>query len=291
MNPSISRAAALLFCLPLAILAAEDDDRTDLTVTHPLHSSEKTGAARLTRFSGVHLSWNDENRIVAASLNGTDATNHTVALAARLLGLRTLSLAPLPRTYLTDAGLAPLASHPALRSLSIHGNRLSDEALVHIQNIPTLEILILQGNFTNDALETVAVLPNLKHLDLTQSYINDTGLVDLPPLPHLETLILNQTDITHAGLESIAELKRLAHLHVGDTAVDDGAVEHLKNLVQLETLFIKRTNISAEGVADLLPALPPTCKIIHDGGTDRGQREPQTAMARGGPLAQWQESP
>lgn len=290
MNRSTPLVFVPLLCLPVVTLAAEENELTDLTVSRPLSPAEKTSAARLTRFGGVRLFWNDKNRIVAASLNGTDATNHTVALTARLSGLRTLSLTPLPRTYLTDAGLAPLASHPALRSLRISGNRLSDKALVHLQTIPNLEILILHGNFTNDALDTISVLPNLKHLDLTQSHINDMGLARLPQLPHLETLILNQTDITNAGLQSIGELKKLAHLYVGDTAVDDGAVARLEDLVQLETLFIKRTSISEEGVAQLLPALPPTCKIIHDGGTNRGQREPQTAMARAS-LTPWREAP
>ncbi|MGM0490287.1 MAG: hypothetical protein ACQESR_26470 [Planctomycetota bacterium] len=290
MNRLTSLLAPLLLCLPVITLAAEDEDRTDLSVSHPLYPVEKNSAARLTRFGGIHLSWNDQNRIVAASLNGTDATNHAVALTARLLGLRALSLAPLSRTDLTDDGLAPLASHPALRSLRISGDRLSDHALVHIRTISSLEILILHGNFTNATLETISVLPNLKHLDLTQSHVNDMGLAHLPRLPHLETLVLNETDITTDGLDSIAELKKLAHLYLGDTAMDDGAVEQLKNLVQLETLFIKRTNISAEGVGELLPALPPTCKIIHDGGTDRGQRDPQTAMVHA-PLTHWHESP
>lgn len=289
MNTSTVLTAALL-CLPLLAFAQEENDAVDLTVPHPLHAAEKQSAAQLTRFAGVRLSWNDQNRVVAASLMGTDATNHNVALVSRLLGLRTLSITPLPQNHLTDRGLAPLAGHPTLQSLKLCGNRLTDRALVHIQRIPTLEILVLHGNFTNTALETISALPHLKHLDLTQSYVNEAGLVHVTELPHLETLILNQTDVGNAGLDSIAQLKELAHLYLGNTAADDGAVKHLQNLVQLETLFIERTNISEQGVAELLQALPPTCEIIHDGGRDPGQREPQTAMVHT-LVTQWQASP
>lgn len=280
MSPVNSLASALLVCLPAIAFAAGEEDLPDLSVEQALTSAEKQAAVRLTRLSSTHLAWNDENRIVSARLYGTDANKRNIELASRIAGLRVLSVIALPQNYLTDNALAPLTSHPELQLLNLTGGQFSDNALAYIQTIPTLEVLILHGNFTDAALETVSSLPNLEHLDLTQTQVTDAGLAHLTQLAGLEVLILNETHISNSGLESISELKKLSHLYLGDTAVNDAAMEQLKKLVQLETLFIKRSNISAEGVAKLLPALPPNCRVIHDAGTDRGEREPRTAMAQ-----------
>ena len=287
MNPANSLASALLVFLPAITLAAADENLPDLTVTQPLTRAERAAAVRLARLSSADLQWNDENRIIAVRLKGTDANNQNIALASQLAGLRVLTVMALPQNYLTDDGLAPLASRPKLQVVSLSGAQLTDNALLHLQMTDTLKVLILQGNFTDVALEMISGLPNLEHLDLSQSHITDDGLARLPQLVNLEVLIANDTDITSGGLESLVQLKKLSHLYLGGTAVNDEAVEQLKKLAQLETLFLKRTNISGEGIGRLLPALPPSCRVIHDAGTDLGEREPQTAMARTS-ASQWQ---
>ncbi len=280
MKYAIRFTALLLACLPSVALAAEGSGEPDLTVTQPLTQIEKTSAAQLSRLHSVRLWWNDDNRIVCVSLKGTDANNRAVALSSHLPGLRALVLVALPQNHLTDNGLAPLASHSELQLLSISGDRLSDNALLHIQAISTLQVLVLNGNFTDAALEIISTLTNLRQLDLTQAHITDVGLTHLAKLTNLQTLILNGTHVGNDGVTSIVPLKRLTRLYLGDTDLNDNAVEQLKKLEQLELLFIKGTNITAEGVASLVPALPTTCSIIHDSGTYRGQRVPQTAMAR-----------
>jgi hypothetical protein len=273
--------ACLLLPLTVSLTAAQqNDDEPDLTVTQPLTQVEKTSAARLTRLPSVRLWWNEHNRIVAASLKGADANDRAVALCGRLPGLRALSLAALPQNQLTNNGLAPLASHTELRALSIAGDRLGDEALLHVQSIPTLETVVLQGNFTDLALELVAVLPELSYLDLTQCRVTDTGVAHIAGVPNLETLILNGTQVSNDCLVSVAELKRLTELYLGDTALDDGAIDQLATMEQLTTLYLQRTRITQEGIRRLLTELPIPCRVIHDGGIDYGERDTNTTIAR-----------
>ncbi len=278
MKSMVQVVFALLVCLAPLVRAAEEVP--DLKVTQPLLQLEKSSAARLTRLRSVRLWWNDDNRLVGVSLKGSDANNQAVALASHLPGLRTLVLVALPENQLTDDGLAPLATVPGLWLLNISGDRLTDDALRPLLGNPTLRVLVLNGNFTDAALETISSLPNLKQLDLSQSRITDAGLAQLTQMANIETLILNGTHITNDGLQQIAQLKTLKHLYLGNTPLDDTAVEQLQQMEQLELLFIRDTQITAEGVAALVPALLPGCQIIHQSGTYRGERTRDVAMAQ-----------
>ncbi len=286
MKCIIHAVAISLTLVSSVALAQGGPAKPDLSVSQPLTQIEKTCAAKLTRLRSARLWWNDDNRIVGVALKGTDATNRSVALSSHLPGLRALVLVALPQNNLTNDGLAPLATLPQLRLLSISGDRITDGALRHVQAISTLEVLVLNGNFTDEAIEAISPLQQLQQLDLTQSHITDAGLTHVAKLVNLQTLILNSTSVSNQGLASIAQLKRLTKLYLGDTKLNDDAVPQLKKLEQLEQLFIKRTDITAEGVASLVPGLPTTCKIIHESGTYFGQRPPRTAMAQAN-ATQW----
>ena len=277
MNTMVQLALALAVCM--APPAKADEEVPDLKVTQPLLQLEKSSAVRLTRLSSARLWWNDDNRIVGISLKGRDANNYALSLASNMPGLRTLVIAAPHDNHLTNDGLAPIANVPGLWLLSITSDRLTDGALPPLQGNSTLRVLVLNGNFTDAALGTVVTFPNLKQLDLTQSLITDAGLAQLTQLPRIETLILNGTQITNAGLQQIVQLKTLKSLYLGDTTIDDNAIEQLAQMEQLELLFIRNTHISADGVARLLPSLLPACRIIHQSGTYRGERERDVAMA------------
>ncbi len=286
----------MLLTLPLLIglidslqraCQAADAEKPDLTVTQPLTDLEKHSAVQLSRLSSARLFWNDDNRIVGVSLKGRDAHNQAVALSSQLAGLRALVLVALPRNHLTDEGLAPLAGHTQLRLLSISGALVTDAGLQYLISCPALEIVILHGEFTDGATALLATLPKLKNLDVTQCRITDAGVARLASATGLQTLILNGTQITNDSMVSIAQLKKLTELYLGDTTIDDGAVEQLKSMEQLRTLFVKRTGLTQQGIQQLLQELPIDCRVIHDHGTDFGQRTPRTARTDA-PATRWQ---
>ncbi len=289
MKPMVHLIAALVACLPLDVRAADDETVPDLKVSTPLSQAERAATVRLTRLRSVRLWWNGDNRVVGVSLKGSDANNQAVALASQLPGIRTLVIVALPTNHLTNEGLAPVAQIPDLQLLSLAGGQLTDQALTAIQGSNSLRAVILHGNFTDAALPIITTLPNLQQLDLTQSRISDAAMAELTQLTSLETLILNGTRISEAGLQSVAQIKTLKNLYLGDTPLSDSAIPQLQQMEQLELLFIRHAGISAAGVAQLLPSLLPTCRVIHESGTYEGTRDRDVARV---PSAegQWQSA-
>ncbi len=103
--------------------------------------------------------WNIDNRCVGISLKGDDANNRAIELASHLPGLRTMVLVALPQNQLTNRGLAPLANLPELRLLSISGDRITDDGLLYIQGIPTLEASFLTATSPMPRWRSSVVLP------------------------------------------------------------------------------------------------------------------------------------
>ena len=85
---------------------------------------------------------------------------------------------------------------------------------------------------TDDELEQLQVLKNLRFLRLTRISVGDSGLVHLKDLTNLKRLNLEGDKVTDAGLE------------------------HLKGLTNLEELDLRGTNVTDEGVKKLQQALP-----------------------------------
>ena len=92
---------------------------------------------------------------------------------------------------------------------------------------------------TDDELEQLQVLKNLRFLRLARTSVGDAGLVHLKDLTNLKRLNLEGNIVTDAGLE------------------------HLKGLTNLEELDLRWTKVTDDGVKKLQQALPK-CKILHD---------------------------
>ena len=158
---------AIALLVSVAELAAAEDPPQN-TIREPLTAMERSATARLTRLHSARLWWNDDNRAMGASFKGSDANDASIRLVSRLPGLRTLVIVAPPENNLTDHGLAPLANLPNLELLSISGDRIGDEGLVHIQQLPKLRTLVLNCNVSDAGLEMICHLSNLEQLDLTQ---------------------------------------------------------------------------------------------------------------------------
>lgn len=141
---------------------------------------------------------------------------------------------------MTDRGFAAIARLPRLRSLGLGGPRISDGAMAHLADAPSL-VDLGPIMFGDDAFEHVARIPHLERL--TNMYNRSTGdgatrhlrghptLVDygafgtqitdeslriLAGLPTLETLAFTNCDfITDEGLRELARLPRLRKVSTG----------------------------------------------------------------------------
>jgi len=103
----------------------------------------------------------------------------------------------------------------------------------------------LENSSCTDAdLEYLAVLTQLRSLELDGTRVTDAGLERLTGLTRLQELGLDGTLVTGAGLKHIEGLTQLQLLDLGGTRVTDAGLEHLKGLTQLQTLDLSQTEVT-----------------------------------------------
>ena len=92
------------------------------------------------------------------------------------------------RPNTTDSDWECLGWLPAIRFLELHGNRLPDKALEHVQGLTSLNVLDLSGTPVTDAgLEHLKGLTALRKLDLSRTNVTFEGVWKLQKaLPNCE---------------------------------------------------------------------------------------------------------
>lgn len=183
----------------------------------------------------------------------------------RLYGVTDAALAELPRmdslrrldlscSKITGSGLGELARHPNLRELSLDRFTVTDAGLANLRHVSQVELLYLDSTpfrddgfawitsdprslvgakvtFTNDGLQHVARLPNLRVLSLNNVPVTDAGLSRLKNLQTLESLSLAKTHVTDAGLVYLRGLPRISNLCFDGTKVSYDAATELHRLI------------------------------------------------------------
>lgn len=225
---------------------------SDAAVAHlarlPKLCSLRLWGPRLTDQCLVHLQ--HVPSLKSIDLSGTDITDAGALFLAQLTQLEELNVW---NTLLTDEGLAHLANLGSLKTLVLHGMggnriRMSDEALVHLGRISTLE-----------------------HIALPSDGITDRGLahlVDLKHLRHLSAGGSTNSPLTNAALKSISALRALETLRIGGKALSDEGLEYLVGLNDLQILNIFEIgDFTGRGVAALgkLRSLRSLCIHFHQG--------------------------
>jgi len=135
--------------------------------------------------------------------------------------------------YVTDEGLAAIKGWKKLKTLNIHGTKVSDTTLEHISGLTGLEsVNVGSAMLTDVGLERLTTLPNLKELTIGGNELGDAGLQALRQIPTLTYLDLSGrqgTDsnvwaisMSDAGLEAILTLKNLRELRFGCTSIGIG---------------------------------------------------------------------
>ena len=209
--------------------------------------------------------------------------------------------------YVTDEGLAAIKGWKKLKTLNIHGTKVSDTSLEHISGLTALESLnVGSAMLTDVGLERLTTLPNLKELTIGGNELGDAGLQALRQIPTLTYLDLSGrqgTDsnvwaisMSDAGMDAILTLKNLRELRFGCTSIGIGIegtkfaevsamsvtplwLERMKTLPRLEKLKLQgwdRLNDEFRQDAD--------CHACAEGSGFKGHgrdRERRCCVARG----------
>lgn len=166
-------------------------------------------------------------------------------------------------SYKTDAIVKKLAGSLKLKSLFIYGG-LTDEGLVHLKKMPSLQILNIFGSqVTGKGISALTELPYLKALSFSGTKLTNDGWAPLGKLSSLESLGLHYiqfriTDADIANLSGLHHLKRLTiNLEILDDdesiafGITDKSLRHISKLKDLEVLRLTGAKITNEGLQHL----------------------------------------
>jgi len=158
-------------------------------------------------------------------LQGAEITDEDLRLLADLSGLETLNLRG---TSITDSGIAHIWNLDQLKSLELRGTKVTGSGL---QNLPrNLEALVLTDTqVTGDDLIRLPPMAQLSTLKLNFLELQDPALEALAALPALRHLELDQSGITDAGARRLFELQPgLTRIEMRSTAVTEETLAELK---------------------------------------------------------------
>ncbi len=119
------------------------------------------------------LAQNDDSKIVAFHLSGTELTDEGLA---HLKSINKLVELNLKDTKITNEGLAQLAHITTLARLNLARTQASDEGLRHLKGLDNIAYLNLYGTQVSDAgMEHLVGMTNLRNLYLWQSQVTEEG--------------------------------------------------------------------------------------------------------------------
>jgi hypothetical protein len=104
-----------------------------------------------------------------------------------------------------------------------------------------------KGKADNALLAQIAVLKELRRLDLSNADIDDDGLRRIGHLP-LRELWLQETKITDTSAATLSRFKSLNFLQLNATSVSDVFLERLDPLSELEDLGLRGTHVTGAGM-------------------------------------------
>jgi len=180
--------------------------------------------------------------------------------------VRTLDLSRGPNR-LTAAGIRHLAALPGLEGLGPPGGfQATDDALEALARLKSLRHLNLTSTpITPAGYDTLATMSGLRGLALSNTALDDAGLKSLLKLTGLQRLVLSRTRLSAAGVRQLAGFRELKSLSLYGVPLDGEAMDAIAGLKSLETFLSNGKEIDDAAVAKL--AACPALRELYLGGT------------------------
>ncbi|MCA9039460.1 MAG: hypothetical protein KDA65_03835 [Planctomycetaceae bacterium] len=182
--------------------------------------------------------------------------------------IETLTIQAQEKGVITDAGIQSLGKLSQLKWLTLDGADLSNAGMQTFSSLPNLQSLQLnspvdpdkitvQGwqqvaanrniqhlsvsgmNFDAASIDTLAVLPGLKSLSLSDCRLTPDALAGLAKYYSLETIHLEQMTVTEEQLRTIASLPKLMRLSLQNCEFDTSILAELEGHPLLNSLSLK----------------------------------------------------
>lgn len=128
----------------------------------------------------------------------------------------------------SDEGIASIAQLSSLTHLRLRNSPISDLGIEHLLNCPSLQVLNLpQCDVTAEGIARLAKLPNLWSLRLGGDRLDANVASSLSQLRGLRSVHLIGVPIDDAGIRLIAALPTLESLYIDDSNVSQAGWEWL----------------------------------------------------------------
>lgn len=177
-------------------------------------------------------------------------TAHTKLTAASFRHLPKLTHLDVPAA--TDATMKGLGRLTGLTTLLLWGDELSDDSLEELKPLENLRYLSLSARGASDAgVAALGHLRRLEWLSVGGERLTDDGLKPLAGLTHLRTLSVCSLKVGDAGMKSLAKLDRLESLSVFGCKVTDAGVAELAGLTRLRRLSLTGCRVTDGGLKSL----------------------------------------
>jgi hypothetical protein len=113
----------------------------------------------------------------------------------------------------------------------------------------------------DEDLRPLSALRQIRAIDLSGTQIRGKGLAYLANSQYLRGLKLNDTRVDDESLKLIPEWRYLEELDLNDTSITDDGLSHLSHSLYLRRLHLGGTAVTETGIQELQIALPD-CKIV-----------------------------
>ncbi|WP_419189566.1 leucine-rich repeat domain-containing protein [Stieleria marina] len=163
-------------------------------------------------------------------------TDRDLRLLQYISGLGTLNISKSP---IRDNGLPEIATLPDLQTLRV---RIQGSGLIHLRHLPSLTFLSLKySQLAPDALAGLTGCEKLQSLGLDDTNVTDAAIACLPTLPNLRDLWLNGTRVTHRGLAQVKRMPKIRKLILTGLDLKGPGLFHLTEMPTLEYISLKHS--------------------------------------------------
>lgn len=149
----------------------------------------------------------------------------------------------------SDAVLSEMTEQDAwLKTLQLDAGVITDVGLESIALLPSLRHLRLrQSPITDIGFEKLARCPSIQILNLPQCDASATGVAALSSLPELWNLRLGGSRLTASTAEALTKIPTLRNVHLIGVPINDAGLRQIVSLPNLESLYIDDAAVSREG--------------------------------------------
>jgi len=170
------------------------------------------------------------------------------------------------QTDVTPKGLRSWTPPPCFRSLSLNYTALEPDGWEHLASFTTLTELVISHVYRDPfirydrpalhppidyGLQQLSTLRSLRYLAIIDRDIVGTGLICIKGMPHLESIVLDNTRVPADALRILSTCRRLKSLGLSNTGVDDEVLIELADALDIEDIGLANSKVTDRGILHL----------------------------------------